>query len=257
MTTQGFSEGVDIALLQEVSELTSDGVRDIQESRGGCFEFCDGFPEEMGAIVGELITSVADGDSDRDTLVVRAERYGKARAGISDHVIKECTGGYALFEEDEELHDAQGEPIIKACHPAVKSAINEIAVEHFPERFTLLGGDLIAAGTSLEELLPELELPAPTLASEYEKMDIYQAASVITAFPDEMREQLIDKIFDDNPRLTWIMIDGEGMVLHSFGDTDNEPDTEAVRVLLNESVTPIIFTKGEIIDEGEPVIVDA
>lgn len=96
-------------------------------TRNGCFEYCDGWPEELrreaGSIMLATVKIIEDcgiSDEGKEALLQRGRDYAE-RCGVVHAICrKECPGAYSLFTEDEELDDANGEPVVKECPVSVR-----------------------------------------------------------------------------------------------------------------------------------------
>lgn len=92
------------------------------DSNDGCFEFCDGEPlalkNEQKAILyatTDTLASEIDDPLAHDALIERAKRFRNALNEVVGVCARECEGTYSLFEDDSELYDSEGNPVIRTC----------------------------------------------------------------------------------------------------------------------------------------------
>lgn len=99
------------------------------ETRNGCFEFCDGWPsEKLESDARDIILGLACmvetdiDDKAKDRLLEKAREYGQRAGAVQSACREECPGAYSLFGEDEDLEDGEGNNVIKECPVKIRLA---------------------------------------------------------------------------------------------------------------------------------------
>ncbi len=103
-------------------------------TRNGCFEHCDGWPQELAGeekeiILGAIALSEQDEvDSEaKASLLERVKRYREVSSEVEAVCRAECpTGGFGLFENDGDLFDDAGKPVIRTC--PINSRLREVVI---------------------------------------------------------------------------------------------------------------------------------
>ena len=104
------------------------------ETRNGCFEFCNGWPsdelEEAERKIFHGLAGMIEVDVDekeKDQLLQMAREYGERAGAVQSACRAECPGAYSLFGEGEDLEDDEGNNVVKEC--PVKIRLAQVAVQ--------------------------------------------------------------------------------------------------------------------------------
>lgn len=122
-------------MLEVIQAASLDGQAGADElavsDRNGCFEFCDGFPEELTDEYVGLIRDATESSVERDAILARAADHKRVLSGIYSAVRNECPSGYSLFDSDDELYDEAGNPVQRPCpmHKRITETLVELRAD--------------------------------------------------------------------------------------------------------------------------------
>jgi hypothetical protein len=116
-------------MLRELAVVMSSSDND----NGGCLEFCDGEPVALRAELRAILLASVDmiGNDEPDpsaqaALIERAKRFGAVVTEVEGVCARECDGAYSLFENDADMYDLKGNPVVRTC--PIKDRLAQIAL---------------------------------------------------------------------------------------------------------------------------------